>query len=72
VPTPPLGEPSEIVTRCGAFRSTSRKTTGTRRPAQHAVHGPATAPRALIRNLSLKDAATFIADRKAAGFNALW
>lgn len=29
-------------------------------------------PQALIGNLSLKDAATFIADRKAAGFDALW
>jgi hypothetical protein len=29
-------------------------------------------PQALIGNLSVKDAAAFIANRKAAGFNALW
>lgn len=29
-------------------------------------------PQALIVNVSLTDAATFMADRKAAGFNALW
>ena len=29
-------------------------------------------PQALIGNLSVQDAASFIADRKAAGFNALW
>ena len=30
------------------------------------------APQALIGNLSVKDATTYIADRKAHGFNALW
>jgi hypothetical protein len=29
-------------------------------------------PQAMIGNLSVKDAATYIANRKAAGFNALW
>jgi hypothetical protein len=29
-------------------------------------------PQAMIGNLSVRDAASFIADRKAAGFNALW
>src|SRR6476646_415790 len=29
-------------------------------------------PQAMIGNLSVPDAASFIADRKAAGFNALW
>src|SRR5215469_15094709 len=29
-------------------------------------------PQALIANLSLSDAKTFIADRAAAGFNSLW
>src|SRR4051812_22039195 len=29
-------------------------------------------PQAMIGNLSVEDAATFIASRKAAGFNALW
>ena len=29
-------------------------------------------PQALIGNLSVADAAFYIADRKAAGFNALW
>src|SRR5690349_2333716 len=30
------------------------------------------APQSLIGNLSVKDAAAYIADRKAAGFDALW